>query len=118
MSVASADAVRLPTGVGKQKPGLIVDGQQRATALSQLDPSRKLPVVVVAFQSAAPKTQREQFVLVNKTRPLPRDLLNELLANVEVVLPKTMRSRQVAAKVLEVLPRKGIPTRPNRGRVT
>ena len=45
MSVVSTDAVRIPTGVGKKKTGRIVDGQQRATALSQLDPSRKLPVV-------------------------------------------------------------------------
>jgi DGQHR domain-containing protein len=91
------------TGVQERKPGFIVDGQQRATALSKLDASREFPVVVVAFQSASQKTQREQFVLVNKSKPLPRDLLNELLPSVDVFLPKSMRHRQIAATVLQAI---------------
>ena len=42
-------------------------------------------------------------MLVNKTKPLPRDLLNELLPHVSTNLPKPWRLRRVSASVLEVL---------------
>ncbi len=88
---------------GEAKPGFIVDGQQRVSALAQLDPKRDFPVVVVALKSSSVDLQREQFVLVNKTKPLPRDLLNELLPRVSTYLPKPWRLRRVAASVLDVL---------------
>lgn len=87
----------------EKKPGLIVDGQQRVSALAQLPPDRQFPVVVVSFSSLSLDLQREQFVLVNKTKPLPRDLLNELLPHVDAQLPKPWQLRRVAAKVLELL---------------
>ena len=95
-------SIPLPTGNSK-KPGFIVDGQQRTAALSEIAPNREFPVVVVAFQSPNTRLQREQFVLVNKTRPLPRDLLHELLPHVEAYLPSRMRPRQIAAGILEFL---------------
>jgi DGQHR domain-containing protein len=88
---------------GQPKPGFIVDGQQRVSALAQLDPTRDFPVVVVSFTSHSDALQREQFVLVNKTKPLPRDLLNELLPHVETQLPKPWRLKRVAGRVLELL---------------
>ena len=88
---------------GERKPGFIVDGQQRVSALAQLEPTRDFPVVVVGFKPPSEDIQREQFVLVNKTKPLPRDLLNELLPHVSTHLPKPWRLRRVAGKVLELL---------------
>jgi DGQHR domain-containing protein len=88
---------------GEPKPGFIVDGQQRVSALAQLDPFRELPVVVVAFKASSEKLQREQFVLVNKTKPLPRDLLNELLPHIEAQVPKPWRLKRVAGRALELL---------------
>jgi DGQHR domain-containing protein len=88
---------------GGPKPGFIVDGQQRATALSELDPRRNFPAVIVGFQSPTESFQREQFVLINKTKALPKDLLHELLPHVTAHLPKGLRHRQVAAKILEYL---------------
>lgn len=88
---------------GEPKSCLVVDGQQRVSALARLDPSRQFPVVVVAFQSSSLDLQREQFVLVNKTKPLPRDLLNELLPHLESDLPTVWRLRRVAAAVVETL---------------
>lgn len=86
------------------KPGLIVDGQQRVSALAQLPPERQFPVVVVSFSSPSPDLQLEQFVLVNKTKPLPRDLLNELLPHVRSeVLPRPWRMRRISTAVLEIL---------------
>ena len=67
---------------GEPKPAQIVDGQQRVSALAMLEPRRTFPVVVVGFQVASEEARRQQFVLVNRTKPLPRDLLNELLPHV------------------------------------
>ncbi|NGX16020.1 DGQHR domain-containing protein [Wenzhouxiangella sp. XN24] len=91
------------SGPRETKPGFIVDGQQRVAALSELEPSRPFPVVVVGFCSDAPSVQREQFVLVNRTKPLPKDLLNELLPHIDAHLPDNLRLRRVAAAILEVL---------------
>jgi DGQHR domain-containing protein len=88
---------------GSPKPALIVDGQQRMSALAELKPEHTLPIIVVGFSSASEELQREQFLLVNKTKPLPRDLLNELVARVDTALPKAWRLRRVAALVVESL---------------
>jgi DGQHR domain-containing protein len=90
--------------VGERKPGFIVDGQQRVSALAQLDPRKNFPVVIVSFRATSARLQREQFILVNKTKPLPRDLLNELLPHVpHGQLPKPLQIRRVGAMVLERL---------------
>ncbi len=88
---------------GASKPALIVDGQQRVSALAQLKPERAFPVIVVGFQAPSAEFEREQFVLVNKTRPLPRDLLNELLPHIGSGLPGAWRFRKVAGQVVEAL---------------
>ena len=88
---------------GGVKPASIVDGQQRVSALAELPPDRGFPVVIVAFQSPTVDLNREQFVLVNRTRSLPRDLLNELLPHIDTALPKSLHLRQQAAAVLELL---------------
>ena len=59
------------------------------------------PVVIVGFQASSPELQREQFILVNKTKPLPRDLLNELLPHIQASqLPKPWQLRQTAGSEL------------------
>ncbi|HEV3070067.1 MAG TPA: DGQHR domain-containing protein DpdB [Solirubrobacteraceae bacterium] len=94
--------VPLPGG-GEARPGLIVDGQQRTSALARLPATRNFPVVVVGFLATSADLQREQFVLVNKTKPLPRDLQNELLPHIGAELPKPLQMRRVAATVIEKL---------------
>lgn len=96
-------SIPIPDG-HETKPALIVDGQQRITALSKLPPDRKFPIVVVGFVASSEDLQRQQFILVNKTRPLPRDLINELLPHVGGNgLPGSWHLKQTAAKVLERL---------------
>ncbi len=95
-------SIQLPES-RQPKPGLIVDGQQRVSALSLLPASRRFPVVVVGFVAESPDLQREHFVLVNKTRPLPRDLLNELLPHVNTELPRGWQGRRLAGAVAESL---------------
>src|SRR2546428_5139588 len=63
---------------GNGKPGWIVDGQQRALALSRArHPDFLVPVS--AFLADTIEVQRDQFLRVNNTRPLPRGLVTELL---------------------------------------
>jgi DGQHR domain-containing protein len=95
--------IPLPKNLSETKAGWIVDGQQRVTALAKLKPGRSFPVVVVAFQSPSQFLQREQFLLVNKTKPLPRDLLNEILPDISTVLSKDLEFRRVASKVVQLL---------------
>ena len=43
--------IPLPRSDVDKRVAWIVDGQQRATALARLDPTKKFPVVVVGFQT-------------------------------------------------------------------
>src|SRR5262245_49054845 len=63
---------------GDPKPAWIVDGQQRALALAR-SRRKDFPVAVNAFVADDVDLQREQFLRVNSTRPLPRGLITELL---------------------------------------
>jgi DGQHR domain-containing protein len=100
---------------GEKKVGLIVDGQQRVSALADMPPARNFPVVVVAFASDSQDLQLEQFVLVNKTKPLPRDLLNELVPHVKGALPPRLTLRRAAATVVDAL--RYDPSSPFYGRI-
>src|SRR6266545_6599223 len=64
--------------VEEHKHGRIVDGQQRALALARAS-RRDLPVPVNAFIADSVDVQRDQFLRINNTRPLPRGLVTELL---------------------------------------
>jgi DGQHR domain-containing protein len=86
----------------ESRPGWIVDGQQRATALNRLV-RKDFPVSVVAFHAENPNAEREQFVLVNNVRPLPKSLVYELLPSLEDAVPPRYRKRQRAYRILERL---------------
>ena len=94
--------IRMPAR-GEPRPGLVIDGQQRMSALAGLPPGNDFPVVVVGFVSASPQMQLDQFVLVNRSKPLPRDLLNELLPSMSDAVPKKLEVRQRAGLVVERL---------------
>jgi DGQHR domain-containing protein len=68
----------VPNGDGAPKPGFIVDGQQRSAAVRDAE-VESVPLCVVAFVAASEEEQREQFVLVNSAKPLPKALIYELL---------------------------------------
>src|SRR5882672_187627 len=88
----------------------IVDGQQRSLALSESD-NPTLPVPVVGFVSDDLATQRAQFILINKARPLPNRLINELLPETRgVVLPKDLTARKIPSELCSLLNRD--PTSP------
>lgn len=83
------------------KPGFVVDGQQRLTALSGID-KPGFEVFVSALVCKDYNELRQQFVLINNTRPLPKSLIYELLPNVEG-LPERFIARKFAARVVDRL---------------
>ena len=95
--------IRIPRD-GEQKPAWIVDGQQRAMALSK-SARRDLPVPISAFVADDVDTQRDQFLRVNSTKPLPRGLITELLPTVSSVLPPNLAARRAPAALCEMLNR-------------
>jgi DGQHR domain-containing protein len=78
------------------RPGWIVDGQQRAAAIrdARLD---SFPVCVTAFIADTVMQQREQFILVNSTKPLPKGLIYELLPSTEARLSTLLERRRLPA---------------------
>lgn len=85
-----------------EKPGFIVDGQQRIAAIrdSSVD---SFPICVTAFITSDLKEQTEQFILVNSTKPLPKGLIYELLPNTEAALSTQLQRRRFPAKLLDLL---------------
>ncbi len=84
------------------KAGWIVDGQQRAAALRNLK-REKFPVSVIGIETLNHDREREQFVLVNNTRPLPKSLIYELLPTLGDAIPPKLKKRQRAYRLLEKL---------------
>jgi DGQHR domain-containing protein len=87
---------------GEATPGLIVDGQQRSAALREAE-LKRFPVFVVGFIAEDEAEQREQFLLVNSTKPLPKGLLYELLPSIDAPLPEALARRRFPAALLERL---------------
>lgn len=87
--------------VADGKPGFVVDGQQRLTALSGLE-KPGFEVFVSAVVCKDYNELRQQFVLINNTRPLPRTLIYELLPTVDG-LPERFTARKFAARVVDRL---------------
>ncbi len=86
-----------------EKPGWIVDGQQRSAAIREANIG-EFPVFVTAFITDSVAEQRSQFILVNSTKPLPKGLIYELLpATPAGDLPVALLRRRYPALLLERL---------------
>lgn len=94
--------LEIPVSDEDDRPGFIVDGQQRVAAIRDAR-APAFPVFAVAFIADSPADQREQFLLVNSTKPLPRGLVNELLPGVQGRLPDQLRQRQFPSRLLQRL---------------
>lgn len=102
-AISGTLAIPLP-GPGEQKPGWIVDGQQRALALSRAK-NQQFPVPVSAFIADSLEIQRDQFLRVNSTHPLPRGLVTELLPSVSVPISPKLSARKLPAALCDQLNR-------------
>src|SRR5262249_58887645 len=87
--------------VGDGPPGLIVDGQQRLSALAPLT-DKSFQVFVSGIVCQNEEELRRQFILINNTRPLPKELIYELLPGI-ANLPERMSSRSMASALTQQL---------------
>lgn len=102
-SMAGTLTIPLPKE-GRPRPAWIVDGQQRALALSQVK-DQDFPVPINAFVADQVDLQRDQFLRVNSTKPLPRGLITELLPEVDTLLPPNLQARKAPAALCDLLNR-------------
>jgi DGQHR domain-containing protein len=85
-----------------EKPGWIVDGQQRTAAIrdARID---EFPICITAFVTANAEDQRAQFILVNSTKPLPKGLIYELLPSTNGALPHALQRKRFPSYLLDRL---------------
>jgi DGQHR domain-containing protein len=93
-----------PESAAEDKPGFIVDGQQRLAAIREARIS-SFPIFITAFITNDLSRQTEQFILVNSTKPLPKGLIYELLPATDAELPSLLQRRRFPAYLLDRLNR-------------
>ncbi len=94
--------LQIPVRPEGQRAAWIVDGQQRSLALARAK-HRDQQVPVIAFVSGDLETQRAQFILVNKAKPLPPRLIDELLPSMSIALPRALKARQLPSALCTAL---------------
>ncbi len=93
--------IPLPTGDGP-KPAWVVDGQHRLLALARAGRG-DYPLAVSGFVADDVATQREQFVRLNSARPLPAELITELLPEVSAELSPRLSAKRLPAAICDWL---------------
>lgn len=93
--------IQIPKG-DSPKPAWIVDGQQRALALSKCS-KKDFTVPVNAFVADEIELQRDQFLRVNSSKPLPRGLITELLPEVSTNLPSNLSAKKIPSAICDWL---------------
>ena len=100
---AAAGQLEIPIRKEGERVAWIVDGQQRSLALEKVK-GVMLPVPVVAFESESVDMQRQQFILVNRARPLSQRLIDELLpATSGDLLPRDLKLRALPSFLCDKL---------------
>lgn len=97
-----AGVIDIPLNNGSDKPAWIVDGQQRTMALMK-SRKKELLVPITAFISDDFEIHRTQFLLVNKVKPLPKGLINELLPEVNTTLPPSLAKNKIPSALCNIL---------------
>ena len=121
--IAASGTLEIPLASGNgQRPGWIVDGQQRAYALAAAK-RQHFPVPINAFIADTVDVQRDQFLRINNTKPLPRGLVTELLPKISTPLPPRLSVRKIPSALCDLLntsdesPFRGLIRRPSAGMV-
>jgi DGQHR domain-containing protein len=112
IEIAQAGTLTIPVRPEGKRAAWIVDGQQRSLALARTK-NQDVVVPVIGFVSADIETHREQFILVNKAKPLPARLINELLPETSAFLPRDLSARRIPSELVNWLNRR--PGSPFRG---
>jgi DGQHR domain-containing protein len=93
--------LRLTFDLSKGPIGSVVDGQQRLSALAPLG-NQHFEVFVSCLVCEDVKELQRQFILINSTRPLPKELIYELLPTVEGLSP-ALNARRFASALTQRL---------------
>ena len=104
-SYSRAGVIHIPIADGwkdEEKPAWVVDGQQRMAAIREASVAR-FPICVTGFVAHDVQQQREQFILVNSTKPLAKGLIYELLPTTQMVLPEMLAKRRFPSTLLNNL---------------
>ena len=94
----------IPLHKDERRASWIVDGQQRSFALERTK-NKEIMVPIIGFVAPNIEVQREQFILVNKAKPLPRRLINELLPEIDAELPADLRPARIPSELCNLLHR-------------
>lgn len=94
----AAGTLEIPVPTSGKKPAWIVDGQQRALALSKCA-RQDMPIPVNGFIADEVELQRDQFLRVNNSKPLPRGLITELLPEVSSLLPSNLSTKRMPSAI-------------------
>ncbi len=105
VDIAQAGTLTIPIRPEGRRAAWIVDGQQRSLALARTK-NHDIVVPVVGFVSADIEIHREQFILVNKAKPLPARLINELLPETSAFLPRDLSVRRIPSELVNWLNRR------------
>lgn len=97
-----AGVLEIPIRSTGSRAAWIVDGQQRTLALDKSN-KKDLLVPVTAFISNDFEVHRTQFLLVNKVKPLPSGLINELLPIVNTALPPSLAKNKIPSSMCNIL---------------
>ncbi|MCP4611712.1 MAG: DGQHR domain-containing protein [Planctomycetes bacterium] len=97
-----AGVLEIPIRTNGQKVAWIVDGQQRTLALMKCK-NNNVVVPLTGFVSDDFEVHRTQFLLVNKVKPLPAGLINELLPVVNTALPPSLAKNRIPSALCNIL---------------
>jgi DGQHR domain-containing protein len=100
--VSHIGTLSIPLHQEGRRVAWVVDGQQRSLALGRTE-NKDIPVPVIGFVAADLDTQRQQFILVNKAKPLPVRLINELLPEIAADLPPDLSPRKIPSELCNLL---------------
>ena len=101
--LASAGMLEIPLPRKEsEKPAWIVDGQQRALAIQSLK-DKEFAVPICALVADNLDMQRDQFLRINNSKPLPRGLVTELLPEVESPLPPKLALKKIPSALCDLL---------------
>jgi len=96
-------SMQLVVDISKGVPGQIVDGQQRFSALREIGRT-DFQIPVSAFICESLEELRQQFILINNTKPLNKGMIYELLPLAHRDgMPFRLDSRREASELVEAL---------------
>jgi len=88
--------IRISVSETGDKPGFIVDGQQRLGAIRDCDHD-SFHIFATAFHTKDIDEQREQFILVNNVKPLKKSLIYELIPDIKGKMPSQLQQKKIPA---------------------